>query len=159
MNTPRLTWGDFVRVKHDAPAEFGPGKLGDVVAITQVDTETKAALYGLPAGSTVYQIEFGTGEAVEFSFRTDFFDDRLSIQLGGNVEFGEDGVLAYNGAFFGTDLAFEYAITPSRDLKVRLYQRREPDLGVGQRWEIGTGLTWRKEFNTFEEFWRAIKGK
>jgi hypothetical protein len=101
----------------------------------------------------------GTGEAVEFSFRTDFFDDRLSVQLGGNVEFGEDVVLAYNGAFFGTDLAFEYAINPSRDLKVRLYQRREPDLGVGQRWEIGTGLTWRKEFNTFEEFWRAIRGK
>ncbi|RME98993.1 MAG: hypothetical protein D6772_08325, partial [Bacteroidetes bacterium] len=101
----------------------------------------------------------GTGEAVEFSFRTDFFDDRLSIQLGGNVEFGQDIVVAYNGAFFGTDLAFEYAITPSRDLKVRLYQRREPDLGVGQRWEVGTGLTWRKEFNTFEEFWQAVKRK
>ena len=65
MDLPRFTWGDSVRVKADAPPEFRPGECGEVVTITEIDTQAKADLYEVPVGSTVYQIEFGDGEAEE----------------------------------------------------------------------------------------------
>ena len=65
MGTPRFTWGDTVRVKPDAPAEMRAGERGDVVAVTEIDTQEKADVYDVPVGSTVYQVEFGDGGAVE----------------------------------------------------------------------------------------------
>jgi len=65
MRTSSFTWGDTVHVKADAPSEFRAGEYGDIVAITEIDTQTKVDLYGVPLGNTVYQIEFGDGEAVE----------------------------------------------------------------------------------------------
>ena len=65
MEMPRFTWGDTVRIKACAPAELRAGHCGEVVAITEIDTQEKAELYEAPVGSTVYQVEFGDGEAVE----------------------------------------------------------------------------------------------
>ncbi len=65
MGAPKFTWGDAVRVKPGAPAQMRAGERGDVVAITEIDTQEKARGYNVPVGSTVYQVEFGDGEAVE----------------------------------------------------------------------------------------------
>jgi hypothetical protein len=45
----RITWGDSVRVKAEAPAELRPGDIGAVVAITG------------EGAHVVYTIEFGDG--------------------------------------------------------------------------------------------------
>jgi hypothetical protein len=65
MGSSRFTWGDAVRVKPEAPAEIRAGECGDIVAITEIDTHDKAENYGAPVGSTVYQVEFRDGEAME----------------------------------------------------------------------------------------------
>lgn len=98
-----------------------------------------------------------TGDAVEFYVRSDFWNDRLNVQIGGNVEFGEGATAIYNGTFFGQDVAIEYDINKSGDLKIRLYGTRGPDIGGDERIEIGTGLSWRREYNSFKEFWQSFK--
>lgn len=65
MNSHKFTWGDSVRIKLTASVDMRAGELGEVVAITEIDTQNKVDLYGVPLGSTVYQIEFGDGKAME----------------------------------------------------------------------------------------------
>ncbi len=98
-----------------------------------------------------------SGEEFEITVRQSFFNDRLSVQIGGNVGFGQEVVAANNGAFIGNDIIIEYALNRNRNLQLRLYQRREPDVGGGRRLQVGGGLSWRKEFNTFREFWESLK--
>ena len=63
--TPRFTWGDFVRVRTGASVDLRPGESGDVVSITQINTQAQAEFYGAAIGETVYQVEFGDGETIK----------------------------------------------------------------------------------------------
>ncbi|MCB0638705.1 MAG: translocation/assembly module TamB domain-containing protein, partial [Lewinella sp.] len=98
-----------------------------------------------------------SGEQLEVTVRKTFLDDRLSLQLGGNVGFGDELLAANNGAFIGNDVVIEYIINRNRTLTVRVYQLREPDIGTGRRLQIGAGLSWRREFNSFSEFWQDLR--
>ena len=96
------------------------------------------------------------GDAVEINLRSGLLNERLSLDIGGNFEFGQTTT---NGTFFGENIVLEYAISENRDLKIRLYERRDQDIGGDRRIQVGTGLSWRKEFNSFSEFWKSVKGK
>lgn len=95
-------------------------------------------------------------DALEISLKSGLFNDRVSLGLGGNFAFGQ---ATQSGAFFGEEIILEYAISANRDLKLRLYERRDQDLGTGRRIQAGAGLSWRKEFNSFHEFWDSVKRK
>jgi hypothetical protein len=104
--------------------------------------------------------QISSGEAFELSVTQNFFDDRLSIQVGGNVNIDNalQATPGSNGTFVGNDLVIEYVLNPKLNtLKLRIYQRLQPDIGGGQRLQIGGGLSYRKEFNTFGEFWQSFK--
>jgi hypothetical protein len=97
---------------------------------------------------------------LEVNIQKNFINNRLSVQLGGNVDFasGINNVTASNnGAIWGNDFALEYAINDARTLKLRIYQRRVPDIGGGRRIEVGSGLAWRREYSSLREFWDGFK--
>lgn len=94
-----------------------------------------------------------TGNEFEVSITQNLFNDRLTVQVGGNVV---NNTLA-SGAFLGNDLVLEYALNNQRTLKVRVYQRLEPDIAAGRRLQIGAGLSYRKEFNNFREFFEDMR--
>lgn len=102
------------------------------------------------------------GNEFEVTLQQNFANNRLKVQLGGNVfnntVTGGAAVPGANasGVFVGNDLVIEYALNDFRTLKLRLYQRLQPDIG-GSRLQIGTGLSWRKEFDSFSEFFKGIK--
>lgn len=102
---------------------------------------------------------FNRGDELEVSLKQDFFDDRFSIEVGG--AFGVNGNVrrasATSGAFVGNDLVFTYVLNDDRSLKLQVYQRLEPDI-AGRKLQIGTGLSFQKEFNSFGEFLRGVKG-
>jgi hypothetical protein len=103
--------------------------------------------------------QINTGEEFELSVTQNFFDDRLSVQVGGNVNFDNalQATPESSGTFVGNDLVIEYLLNPRfNTLKLRIYQRLTPDIGGGQRLQIGGGLSYRKEFNTFKEFWQSF---
>ena len=99
------------------------------------------------------------GDELELRLRQDFFNDRLSIIVGGNIDLGGNLSAATNssGAFVGNDLVIEYNISKDRSLKLKIYQRLLPDIGGGRRLQLGTGLSYRKEFDSFKDFWRSLK--
>jgi len=116
---------------------------------------------------TQYQnVDLGEGQGVnrgdelEVRLRQNFFNDRLSILVGGNIALSTNVPTvpgANTGAFVGNDLVIEYVLNKDRSLKLRVYQLLEPDIGGGRRLEIGTGLSYRKEFESFGEFLKSIR--
>ncbi len=100
------------------------------------------------------------GNDLEVSIRQNLFDDRLSIKVGGNVDFGNTlrATPETSGTFVGNDLVLEYVLNENRTLKLRIYQRLEPDIGGGRRLQVGSGISYRKEFDSFKEFFKSLKG-
>lgn len=94
------------------------------------------------------------GDEFQVQLRQEFFNDRLTILVGGNVDIGNSARAApgSSGTFVGNDLVIEYVLNQDRTMKLRVYQRLEPDIGGGSRLEVGTGLSFRREFDNFGEF-------
>ncbi|MDZ4709505.1 MAG: translocation/assembly module TamB domain-containing protein [Saprospiraceae bacterium] len=81
-----------------------------------------------------------------------FFEDRLSVGVGANF---------VNSAIFNRLITphfeVEYALTKDRRLKIRAYAKKD-DINQGQlKDRIGGGLSWRKEFDSIEEFKQSLK--
>lgn len=103
--------------------------------------------------------ETTANQDIELSITKKFFNDRLSIQVGGNVGIGNNvyGVPEDNGAFIGDDIVIEYILNKNRTLKLKIYQKLEPDISGGRRFQVGTGLSYRREFDSFSEFFKSFK--
>ncbi len=103
--------------------------------------------------------DFNRSDEVNVRMKQTLFNDKLSILVGGNLDIGTSlgATPEANGAFLGNDFVLEYAITDDRSLKLRVYQRLEPDIGSGRKFQIGTGLSYRKEFESFSEFLSFFK--
>lgn len=98
------------------------------------------------------------GNELQVSLKQNFFNDRFSVKIGGNVDLdgSTQATSNMNTAFVGNDLIVEAIINEDRTLTMRVYQRSAPDIG-GRKLEIGAGLSYRKEFNSFGEFLRSFK--
>jgi hypothetical protein len=100
----------------------------------------------------------GRGSAFEFSFSRDL-NNRTTLKSDLNV-FNNDAFRGGNsasGTFVGNNIVLEYVLNDSRTLKLRGYQRLEPDIAGARRFQVGTGLSWRREFNSFKEFFSSLK--
>jgi len=98
------------------------------------------------------------GSAFEFSVSRDF-NNRTTVRLEGNV-YNNDafaGGSNTSGRFIGNNFVIEYVLNDSRTLKLRGYQRRDPDIAGARRIQVGTGLSWRREFDTFKEFFAGFR--
>lgn len=111
-----------------------------------------------------YQANFGDnrdlrrGEEFQLRLRQAFFDDRFLVAVGGNLNVGNNvRVPNTSGTFIGNDLVLEYVLNRDRTLKLRVYQRLQPDIGGGSRLEVGTGVSYRKEFDSFSEFLESLR--
>lgn len=102
--------------------------------------------------------DVSSGEEFQVQLKPYFLNDRLSVLVGGNIDFGNNVQTAEtSGAFIGNDLVIEYLLNQDRSLKLRIYQRLKPDIGGGRRLEVGTGLSFRKEFDSFGDFLRSFR--
>lgn len=97
------------------------------------------------------------GQAFAFTVSRDF-TDRLSFRADLNVLNNDVFRTATSsGTFVGNNLVIEYVLNDSRTLKIRGYERLEPDIAGGRRLQVGTGLSWRREFDTLKEFFDGFK--
>ncbi|MEO6130693.1 MAG: translocation/assembly module TamB domain-containing protein, partial [Saprospiraceae bacterium] len=87
-----------------------------------------------------------------------FFNDRLSVNVGGNYVNGSSLLTANNGKYFAGDITFEYYLTPDRRLKIRAYNRNEVTF-EGRKNKVGLGLAYRREYDTFSEIFAGKKNK
>ncbi len=94
----------------------------------------------------------GRGSAFEFSISRDV-NNRFTLRHDLNVLNND----AFVGTFVGNNFVLEYVLNDSRTLKLRGYERLQPDIAGGRRIQVGTGLSWRREFDTFKEFFDGFK--
>lgn len=93
-----------------------------------------------------------------FGVKTAFLNNKLLITVAGNVDYRlGQAVTASNSNFlFTPDVSFQYLISPSGQLRVIGFNRSDPDLGdiagVTRRNRTGIQLSYRKDFDTFTEF-------
>ncbi|MEM9822631.1 MAG: translocation/assembly module TamB domain-containing protein, partial [Bacteroidota bacterium] len=96
-----------------------------------------------------------TGSELQLNLNNNLFNDRLSVNLGGNIDWG-GGFGSDNGAFLAGDVVIEYVLTNNRRFKVRFYQLTDRTL-AGIRNRVGFGLSYRREFDSFKEFLGGMK--
>ena len=154
--------GDVI---YNTLSEFASNQLS--LLLTELFSELISEETGFDIGYTINrQIDLGdgrdldSGEELEISLRQNLLNDRLSIVVGGNVDFNQSLTTATNsGTFIGNDLVIEYVLNKDRSLKFKVYERLEPEIGGGRRLQIGTGLSFRKEYTDFGDFLRSFKKK
>ena len=95
-----------------------------------------------------------SGSELELRLNNDLFNDRLSINVGGNIDWGNDNGInttTNQGAFLAGDVVIEYTLTKDRRFKVRFYQLTDQTF-EGRRNKTGLGFSYRREFDSFKEF-------
>lgn len=92
------------------------------------------------------------GSEVQVNLNPRFLNDQLSVS-GGVVRSTE----TVSGTFYGSDFVAEYYLTENRRFKVRFYQRSEQSIDGNRNNRMGIGLNYRRQFNTFEEFFDGLR--
>jgi len=84
--------------------------------------------------------------------------DRWVVNIAGKANLGGGYVVNNSGEALVTgDFIIEYELTKDRRLKVRGYYKNEPEIFGGRRNNTGVGLSFRKEFNDFDELFSFMK--
>ncbi len=85
--------------------------------------------------------------------RTYFFDDRLAVGVGAN--FGNRG--GSSGQLTAGNFEVSYALTEDRRLSLKTYASTNEYLGVLRRNRGGVGISWRREFDSFQQLFGAVE--
>ncbi len=91
-----------------------------------------------------------------FGLKTSFLKNRLLVNFGGNIDYRlvQNSINSNSNFLFTPDVSFEYLISPDGRLRVIGFNRSDADIGdlQGLRNRTGVQLSYRKEFNTFTDF-------
>ena len=93
-----------------------------------------------------------------FGVKYAFLNNKLLVNVGGNVDYRLSQAVSQNNSsfLFTPDVSFEYLITPDGRFRVIGFNRSDADpgdiAGVTRRNRTGIQLSYRKNFDTFEEF-------
>ncbi len=128
----------------------------DVGFISGVDFNINYNVYDNEVGLSGAEFPRTTGSALQLRQSLDLFNDRLTVQVGGNIDWGSNLVSNTNSAFLAGDVVIEYAVTRDRRFKVRAYQLTDATI-LGRRNKRGLGISWRREFDDLSEFFRNLK--
>ena len=98
-----------------------------------------------------------TGRELQIRLSSGFANDRITVQVGSQFGLGRPSTTVQNG-FLGEDVTVEIQLTQNRQWRLKVYQRTEPDIAGGQRRaRYGFGLSFRKEFDSFDEMLSGMR--
>ena len=93
---------------------------------------------------------------VEVSLPMEFFNDRLTVNVGGNYVTG--ATLVEANQYFAGDVTFEYQLTADRRLKIRAYNQNTLTV-EGRKNKVGVGFAYRREYDSFADIFKGKKKK
>lgn len=114
--------------------------------------------YNTYRSANLDQATSSRGDILEFTLRKSF--NRWTVSLSPTLDILSGNQLNINqnsGVFIGNEFVLEYVLNDARTLKLRVYQRLQPDLLSDRRLQLGAGISWRKEFNSFRELFQSLK--
>jgi hypothetical protein len=95
------------------------------------------------------------GREVNVRLSSGFSNDRVTVQLGSQFGLGGTGVATSDG-FLGEDVTVQIALTENRQWRLKVYQRTEPDVSGQRGLRFGLGLSFQKDYDTFEDMWKSF---
>jgi hypothetical protein len=95
------------------------------------------------------------GREVNVRFSSGFVNDRVTVELGSQFGISRTGLSTYDG-FLGEDVTVQIALTENRQWRMKVYQRTEPDVSGQRALRFGLGLSFQKDYDTFEDMWKSI---
>ena len=122
-------------------------------------TNVNTSDFNFQRGNSVKEIQ----NVGNFGLRTAFLKNRLLVKFGGNVDYriGQAATNSNSNFLFTPDVSFEYLISPDGRVRVIGFNRSDADLGdisgITRRNRTGIQLSYRKEFDTFTEFFTNQK--
>ncbi len=104
-------------------------------------------------------VDFTNGEAagrteLQMEVSRDFFDDRVSITVGGNIEL-EDETRRREATEIAGDFNIEYLLTPAGNLILRGFRKKNyGDIFDDQVIETGIAIMFSRSYNQFKELFK-----
>ena len=137
------------------------GLLGDIIPegqfLSGVDFQADIVLPSFQ-GETIDEEDLGNFNTTLYGFNLplEFFNDRVSLTVGGNYV---TGAATSSGEYFAGDVTFEYKITPDGRLRIRAYTRTAETFAEGRKNKVGAGIAIRREYDSFMEIFGRKKKK
>ena len=97
----------------------------------------------------------GGGREVNVRLSSGFINDRVTVQVGSQFGVGGTGLTTADG-FLGEDVTVQIALTENRQWRLKVYQRTEPDISGQTSLRFGLGLSFQKDYDTFEDMWKSF---
>lgn len=97
----------------------------------------------------------GGGREVNVRLSSGFINDRVTVQVGSQFGLGGSGISTSDG-FIGEDVTVQIALTENRQWRLKVYQRTEPDVSGQRSLRFGFGLSFQKDYDTFEDMWKSF---
>lgn len=96
---------------------------------------------------------------LQLALTTQLLNDRVTINLGGNVDFGanqlgtQTSTSSNNTTYFGGNFSIEYALTENRRFRIKAFTNTNYDyFNQGNSTRAGVGLSFKREFDKISEF-------
>ncbi len=91
---------------------------------------------------------------LQLALTTRFLNDRVTINVGGNVDFGASqlGVDNSNTTYFGGNASIEYALTDNRRFRIKAFTNTDYDyFNQANTTRAGVGLSFKREFDDMKD--------
>ena len=103
-----------------------------------------------------------TRDEVQFGLKNTFLDNRLLLDVGGNIDISRQNknttnTTAQSGTYFGWNFTAEYLFTADGRFRIRAYARPEPTFQNFNSTRVGTGIQYRYEYDSLEDFKNGFK--
>lgn len=112
-------------------------------------------------GSQPEEVDFQNRQELQLALNKTFYNDRISIDVGGNFDFGAESQNTQGSASnIAGDFEIEYSITPDGRIKVKAFRKGEYDIFENRnKNKTGIGISYEKEFDSFEDFFLNLRQK
>jgi len=91
---------------------------------------------------------------LQLALTTRFLNDRVTVNVGGNVDFGANqlGVDNSSTTYFGGNASIEYALTENRRFRIKAFTNTDYDyFNQANTTRAGVGLSFKREFDNVKD--------
>ncbi|MGB1206819.1 MAG: translocation/assembly module TamB domain-containing protein [Chitinophagales bacterium] len=88
---------------------------------------------------------------IEVNFTKRLFNDRMSVNIGGNVDVGNQYAAAEDRVALAYDFIIEYNITPDGKYKLKAFNKYDYDIFSGDFTKTGASISVSQEFDSFKD--------
>ena len=112
-----------------------------------------------------YYDDYQTGKEkgrtqVEIGIKKQLFNERLSVQVGGNIDVEGEKVRQNSANNITSDLTVEYKLTEDGRYRLSAFRHNQYEGEIeGQLIESGAGIVYVRDFDKWNEFLKSPKGK